>query len=139
MSDNVQKSSDELAQERTDLAKLRSELAQNRTLQAAERTYAAWIRTGFTIAGAGWTLGQALHNNENSNTALLIGGTMILLGLLCFVYAWISYKAVFDYVKHTFFDNDKEIYPTKMNLITVSVLSGVLLVIFILAFSMLLF
>ncbi|MGP6139511.1 YidH family protein [Jeotgalibaca sp. A127] len=139
MSDNVQKSSDELAQHRTELAKLRSELAQNRTLQAAERTYAAWIRTGFTIAGAGWTLGQALHNTENRNTALLIGGAMILLGLLCFVYAWISYKAVFDYVKHTFLDSDKEIYPTKMNLITVTVLSGMLLVIFVLAFSMLLF
>lgn len=86
------KLSDLLAEERTELAKLRNELAESRTLQAAERTYAAWIRTGFTIAGAGWTLGELLNSSENSTIALLIGGALIILGLMCFVYAWLGFK-----------------------------------------------
>lgn len=131
--------SNELAEERTRLAQLRNELAQSRTLQAAERTYAAWIRTGFTIAGAGWTVGQLLQDSESRNVALLLGGSLIVLGLLCFVYGWISYKAVFDYVKKTDHASLEENYPTIMNLITVTALSGMLLVIFVVAFSLLLF
>lgn len=133
------KSSNKLAEERTHLAQLRNELAQNRTLQAAERTYAAWIRTGFTIAGAGWTLGQLLQDSENRNIALTLGGSLIILGLLCFVYGWISYKAIFDYVKETDQGDKEKSYPTIMNLITVTALSGMLLLIFIVAFALLLF
>lgn len=96
-SEKKSKSSQELAEERTRLAELRNSLAESRTLQAAERTYAAWIRTGFTIAGAGWTLGQALRDSESRNIALLLGGALIVLGLLCFVYGWLGFKAVFDY------------------------------------------
>src|SRR5690625_4922774 len=95
------KSNEELAQDRTKLARTRNSLAQNRTLQAAERTYAAWIRTGFTLAGAGWTLGQALQSSEGRNFVMVLGGALIILGLMCFVYAWFGFKAVFEYLKRT--------------------------------------
>lgn len=132
------KSSEELARNRTDLAHLRSELAQSRTLQAAERTYASWVRTGFTIAGAGWTLGQALRNSEGRNMSLLLGGALIILGLMCFIYAWLGFKRVYDYLKYTFGDeNEKD--PFTMNLITVTILSATLFGIFVLGFGMLLF
>ncbi len=132
------KSSEELARNRTDLAHLRSELAQSRTLQAAERTYASWVRTGFTIAGAGWTLGQALRNSEGRNMPLLLGGALIILGLMCFIYAWLGFKRVYDYLKYTFGDeNEKD--PFTMNLITVTILSATLFGIFVLGFGMLLF
>lgn len=140
MSESEQKkSSNELADQRTKLAKLRNDLAENRTLQAAERTYAAWIRTGFTIAGAGWTLGELLRDTENRDIALLLGGALIVLGLLCFVYAWFGFKAVFDYLKKTSVtDRDKD-YPFTMNIVTVTLLSAVLFIIFVAAFAMLLF
>jgi len=137
--DNKSKSSEELAQDRTKLAELRNELAENRTLQAAERTYAAWIRAGFTIAGAGWTLGQALQGSESRNIALLIGGTLIILGLMCFVYAWFGFKAVFDYLRENFPNRDEKTYPFTMNLTTVTILSFVLFLVFVLGFGMLIF
>jgi uncharacterized membrane protein YidH (DUF202 family) len=133
------KSSEELARSRTDLAQLRSELAQSRTVQAAERTYAAWVRTGFTIAGAGWTLGQALRNSEAGNMSLLLGGALIILGLMCFIYAWLGFKRVYDYLKYTFGDDEDKNHPFTMNLITVTILSVTLFGIFVLGFGMLLF
>lgn len=136
---NEQRSSNELAEERTRLAKLRNDLAENRTLLAAERTYMAWIRTGFSIAGVGWTFSQLLRDSENFQIALYIGGTLIVLGLMCFVYAWLGYKSVYDYIKKSFLDNDMKNYPFKMNLVTVSVLSVVLFIVFLVGFSMLLF
>lgn len=138
-SEKNSKSSQQLAEERTELAALRNELAESRTLQAAERTYAAWVRTGFTIAGAGWTLGQALRNSENRTVALILGGALIVLGLLCFVFAWIDFKAVFDYIKRASESPDEKKYPFTMNLITVTILSASLCVIFVAAFAMLLF
>lgn len=133
------KSNEELARERTELAELRSDLAQNRTLQAAERTYAAWVRTGFTIAGAGWTLGQALQDTESREVALLIGGALIILGLMCFVYAWFGFKSVFDYLRENMDKEDANKYPFTMNLTTVTILSVALFVIFVIGFGMLLF
>lgn len=133
------KLSDLLAEERTELAKLRNELAESRTLQAAERTYAAWIRTGFTIAGAGWTLGELLNSSENSTIALLIGGALIILGLMCFVYAWLGFKSVYDYLKKNSAAKNSEDYPFTMNLVTVTILSVVLFIIFVVAFALLIF
>lgn len=133
------KSNEELAQDRTKLARTRNSLAQNRTLQAAERTYAAWIRTGFTLAGAGWTLGQALQSSEGRNFAMVLGGALIILGLMCFVYAWFGFKAVFEYLKRTSKTGEKKEYPFTMNLVTVTVLSVALFVIFVAGFAMLIF
>lgn len=133
------KLSDQLAEERTKLARLRNDLAENRTLQAAERTYAAWIRTGFTIAGAGWTLGQLLTDSENRNIALLIGGALIILGLMCFAYAWFGFKSVYDYLKKTSIGESGKEYPFTMNLLTVTTLSVVLFIIFVVAFALLIF
>lgn len=134
-----EKSNEELAEDRTALAELRSDFAQNRTLQAGERTYAAWIRTGFTIAGAGWTLAQALSDSESYEMALLIGGALIALGILCFIYAWFGFKSVVNFLKSSFRDLDDKDIPFTMNLTTVSILSVALVVIFVFAFGMLLF
>lgn len=131
------KNNEELAQNRTDLAQVRNDLAQNRTLQAAQRTYAAWIRTGFTIAGAGWTLGQALQNSEGRNMALLLGGALIILGLMCFIFAWFGFKGVYDYLKTTFEDNEDKDYPFTTNFTVVTILSIALVVIFVFGFGML--
>lgn len=130
--------SDELAQSRTELAGLRNELAESRTLQAAERTYAAWVRTGFTIAGAGWTLGSILQNSDNQTVALLVGGALIVLGLLCFVYAWIGFKSVYDFLKENS-QSKHDKYPFKINLITVTILSTLLFIIFVVGYGLLLF
>ncbi|WP_277630493.1 DUF202 domain-containing protein [Atopococcus tabaci] len=135
-SDKNSKSSNELAQDRNKLAKLRNELAESRTLQAAERTYAAWIRTGFTIAGAGWTLGTALRDSESQNVALLLGGALIILGLMCFVYAWFGFKAVFDYLRESSVLQGEKEYPFTMNLTTVTILSVTLFIIFVVAFGL---
>ncbi len=134
----TKKSSDELARDRTELAELRSDLARNRTLQAAERTYAAWVRTGFTIAGAGWTFAQALQSSGTNKIALVIGGTLIILGLLCFVYAWFGFKSVFDYLRKNMDDQDASEYPFTMNLTTVTIISVVLFVVFVIGFGTLL-
>ena len=134
-----EKSSDELARDRTDLAELRSDLARNRTLQAAERTYAAWVRTGFTIAGAGWTFAQALQTNATNELALIIGGILIILGLLCFVYAWFGFKSVFDYLRKNMDEQDASEYPFTMNLTAVTIISVVLFIVFVIGFWTLLF
>lgn len=134
-----EKSSDELARDRTELAELRSDLARNRTLQAAERTYAAWVRTGFTIAGAGWTFAQALQSSGTNEIALVIGGTLIILGLLCFVYAWFGFKSVFDYLRKNMDEQDAGEYPFTMNLTTVTIISVVLFTVFVIGFWTLLF
>ncbi|MER2064241.1 MAG: DUF202 domain-containing protein [Alkalibacterium sp.] len=139
MSDEKEKSlSDQLAEQRTELAQMRNFLAESRTLQAAERTYAAWVRTGFTIAGAGWTLGSLLQDSENRTVALLLGGALIILGLLSFVYAWFGFKAVFDYLKEHYNGTEKD-YPFTMNLTTVTIISVMLFVIFVIGYGMLLF
>lgn len=138
MEDSGRSLRDELSQSRTELAELRNNLAESRTLQAAERTYAAWVRTGFTIAGAGWTLGSLLQNSDNKTVALFLGGALILLGLLCFVYAWIGFKSVYDYLKNNSRSTHKN-YPFKINLITVTILSTLLFVIFVIGYGLLLF
>jgi len=139
MNEEKEKSlSDKLAEQRTELAQMRNFLAENRTLQAAERTYAAWVRTGFTIAGAGWTLGSLLQDSENRTVALLLGGTLIILGLLSFVYAWVGFRAVFNYLKKDY-NGDEKNYPFTMNMTTVTIISVMLFIVFVVGYGMLLF
>ena len=57
-----------------ELAELRTTFARTRTYQAAEKTYTAWIRTGFTVAGAGVTLGTALRDTRSQSMALVYRG-----------------------------------------------------------------
>lgn len=138
-SDDQSQSKNELAELRTRLAEMRNTMAESRTLLAAERTYAAWIRTGFTIAGAGWTLGTALRNSADATAGLVLGGTLILLGMLAFIYAWIAFKAVYDYLQEYVSDDTEMNYPSKLNLTTVTITSVVLVVVFAAGFGLLLF
>lgn len=138
MSESQKNLSNELAQSRTELAQVRNELAESRTLQAAERTFAAWIRTGFTIAAAGWSIGSLLQNSDNQTVALWVAGTLIVLGLVCFVYAWIGFKSVYDFlIKFSTKTNTEK--PSHMNLITVTLLSTILFIIFVIGYGLLLF
>ncbi|MBG9979894.1 DUF202 domain-containing protein [Facklamia sp. DSM 111018] len=133
-------SSYDLALERTNLAEIRSDLARNRTLQAAERTYAAWIRTGFSMAGVGWSLGGLLRDSTDRSLALLLGGGLILLGILCFIYAWFGFRQVYRYINHIHRqDKDEEDFLGHLNLITVTILTVSLVIIFIIGYTYLLF
>lgn len=138
-SEEEKRDKNELAEFRTELAEMRSSMAESRTLQAAERTYAAWIRTGFTIAGAGWTLGTALRDSESATIALILGGTLILLGMFSFIYAWIGFRAVYNYLKEQYEEKEGKDYPTKLNLTTVTIMSLVLFIVFAAGFGLLLF
>lgn len=138
-SDDQSQSKNELAELRTELAEMRSSMAESRTLLAAERTYAAWIRTGFTVAGAGWTLGTALRDSESATVGLILGGTLILLGMLSFIYAWIGFKAIYDYLQENFSEMTDNNYPSRLNLTTVTITSVVLVLVFAAGFGLLLF
>lgn len=136
--DKQAKDKNELANMRTELAELRNSMAESLTLLAAERTYAAWVRTGFTIAGAGWTLGTALRESDAATIGVILGGTLVLLGMFSFIYAWIGFKAVYDYLKANLTDTKEINYPSKLNLTTVTVISFVLFLVFAAGFVMLL-
>jgi len=129
----------ELAKDRTEIAHLRNDLAESRTLQAAERTYAAWVRTGFTIAGAGWTLGQALQGDQGRNTALLLGGALIIIGLMCFIFGWVGFKNVYDYLEEIVEEDREKDYPFETNFTVITILSVALIVVFVFGFGTLLF
>jgi len=121
------KSRNALAEERTKLAEDRTVYARTRTFQAAERTYSAWVRTGFPIAGAGVTLGGFLRDNNDAAIGSIIGGILIVLGILTFLYAWIEYKITYDYIRSTISDSEESGRPTRLNFITVSVITFILL------------
>lgn len=133
------KSSNELAVERTKLAAERNDLAENRTLQASERTFAAWVRTGFTLASAGWTFGKLLQDTGSGDVALLLGGILIVLGILCFVYGWYGFHEIYKYLKKTGVFEDKREYPFKRNLFIVSLMTVTLILVFVFGFTLLLF
>lgn len=128
----------ELAEKRTELAQDRTDLAGSRTFQAAERTYAAWVRTGFTIASVGWTVGRTFLETVESGSALFIGGVLTIIGIFCFVYGWFSYKRIYDYLHENYPKSETGRYPFAINMAVVSILTGLLLFIFIFAYALLL-
>lgn len=139
MKDYNNKTSNELAIERTRLAEIRNDLAENRTLQASERTYAAWVRTGFTLASAGWTFGKLLEDTGSAPMPLVLGGTLILLGILCFVYGWYGFQAIHKYLRKMGVYQGKREYPFTRNLVIISLMTITLILVFVLGFSLLLF
>ncbi|SFH75770.1 YidH family protein [Pisciglobus halotolerans] len=121
------KSNTELAQDRTDLAK-------SRTLLAGERTYSAWIRTGFTIAGAGLTIGKALQDTGSGTIALIVGGALITIGMLTFVYAWIGYRAVYQHLLKNYGSIEENKSSFNLNMTAISFITISLLMVCILGF-----
>ncbi|MBG9982483.1 DUF202 domain-containing protein [Aerococcaceae bacterium DSM 111020] len=131
---------DKLAQMRTYYAEVRSDLARNRTIQAAERTYAAWVRTGFSMAGVGWTFGTLLQDTNKETLALILGGGLIILGIICFIYGWIGFRRVYKYLETFLEDDPTEVdFLSDLNMITVSILTISLVVISILGYGFLIF
>ena len=130
---------DQLALERTEMAGARNVLARIRTVQSAERTYAAWLRTGFAIAGAGWTVGVLFFGRENSRYVFFLSGTLIALGILCFIYAWVGYRRSYKFVYNFCEDmspNDplSDRKMQQFNFRTVTILTLALTLVFILSF-----
>lgn len=120
------------------LAEIRTTLARSRTFQAAERTFAAWIRTGFAVAGSGFTLGNILKETETRQLAWLIGGALIFTGILSFVFGWVGYKRVYDYIERYYAKRDIDTQPFAFSLFTVSVITAVLIISSVLGFYLML-
>ncbi len=109
------------------LAAVRTAMARSRTFMAAERTFSAWIRTGFAIAGAGATIGTALKNSDSRELSWTIGAALIVVGMLAFLYAWRSYKNVYDFIRHRYELMDVDTQSFQFNLITITVITIILL------------
>lgn len=109
------------------LAAVRTAMARSRTFMAAERTFSAWIRTGFAIAGAGATIGTALKNSDSPELSWTIGAALIVVGMLTFLYAWRSYKNVYDFIRHRYELMDVDTQSFQFNLITITVITIILL------------
>lgn len=118
-------------------AEVRTSLARSRTYLAAERTFSAWIRTGFTIAGAGVTLGTALKNDAHSRVlSLVIGTALISVGIFSFVFAWYDFKKVHDYITSKYEKHELETQSFSFNFLTVTVMAIVLIIASVLGFYM---
>ena len=118
----------------TQMAENRTDMAKSRTLLAAERTYSAWIRTGFAIASAGLTIGKALRDTGSAQIALLIGGALIIIGMLTFVYAWINYRSIYHHLLESYGSEKEKKMPFNLNMTAISFFTISLLMISILGF-----
>lgn len=116
------------------MAEVRTSLARSRTYLAAERTFAAWIRTGFAIAGAGVTLGTALNDTESRELSWAIGGSLIFVGLYCFIFAWRGYKNIHEYITRNYEKRGLEAQSFSFHFFTISLITLVLSVASILGF-----
>ncbi|PJH69294.1 hypothetical protein CVR96_27075, partial [Salmonella enterica subsp. enterica serovar Typhimurium] len=43
-------------------------------------------------------MGGFLRDNNDAAIGSIIGGILIVLGILTFLYAWIEYKITYDYI-----------------------------------------
>lgn len=59
--------------------------------------------------------------------------------MFSFVYAWIGFSAVYNYLKNQYEEKEGKDYPTKLNLTTVTVMLLVLFIVFAAGFGLLLF
>lgn len=66
--------------------------ATRRTHLANERTYLAWWRTG--IACMAGSLGVPALTSDSSGLAVVVGVIFGLLGIACFLYGWLRFRAV---------------------------------------------
>ena len=83
-------------------------------------------------------MGTALKNTKSATLGLVIGSILMLLGMISFIYAWVSYKAIYDYLKGQLAKAVKRNYPSNLNLITVTITSSVLVLVFAIGFVFLL-
>jgi putative membrane protein len=74
VTDPVQKTSNELAEERTDLAA-------RRTVMAADRTLMAWVRTGLSMISFGFTIYKVLQAFQAAGSILPHEDTPRRIGL----------------------------------------------------------
>lgn len=80
-----------------ELSKERSKLAVQRTILANARTFSAWVRTGLSIVLAGLAIVGFIGEFQSFSTftvliGLSIGILFVLLGILIYVMAYITYK-----------------------------------------------
>ncbi len=93
MSDEIQKTTNMLAQDRTDLAL-------ERTSMAADRTLMAWTRTSLSLISFGFTLYKFMEALQEQNKQILFktergaqnfGMTLIAIGIISLFLAVIQY------------------------------------------------
>lgn len=113
-------------EKKNEMAEIRTTYARTRTLMAAERTYSAWIRTGFTVSTAGITIGKILRQTTSSKLALLIGTTLIVLGISTFAYAWIGFYKTYIYIKENYKSDEIRPQSFRKNLFAITAFSFLL-------------
>lgn len=75
----------------------RSELAVQRTILANSRTFSAWIRTGLSSVLAGLSIVNFIVGAETFHGfVLFIGLLFVLIGIIIYIMAYISYKKSYD-------------------------------------------
>lgn len=92
------------------------------------------------MAGAGWTIVQLLQNTDERILAFFLGGGLISLGNLCFIYGYMTFRETHTYVyKNELFSESKKLYRDDelftLKTRTALVLSVSLTAIFILAYG----
>ncbi len=75
----------------------RSELAVQRTILANARTFSAWIRTGLSSVLAGLSIVNFIVGADAFyGFVLLIGLLFVLIGIVIYIMAYVSYKKSYD-------------------------------------------
>lgn len=75
----------------------RSESAVQRTILANARTFSAWIRTGLSSVLAGLSIVSFIVGTEAFHGfVLLIGLLFVLIGIIIYIMAYVSYKKSYD-------------------------------------------
>lgn len=130
---------DLLASERTNLANKRNVYALKRTLQAAERTYSAWLRTGFSIVSAGVAFAGLLGQTSADVFSTVIGGLLISVGLMAFIYAWFQYFETYKWLRKIATKEQQDGAPVKTDLAIITIITIMLLGTSVTAFALVLF
>lgn len=125
--------------DRNTLAEQRTSYARGRSLYAAERTFAAWIRTGFSISGAGVTLATALQNTASRDISLIMGAILILTGIMTFAYALFEYFKSYRFIRDIYNADEIKIQSFRINFVTATVLSTVLILVSLMGLIMIIF
>lgn len=79
----------------------RSELAVQRTILVNSRTFSAWIRTGLSSVLAGLSIVNFIEGAESFHEFVLLTGLLfVLIGIIIYIMAYISYRKSYDMLEH---------------------------------------
>ena len=115
-----------------ELSAERSKLALQRTMLANNRTFAAWIRTGLAIVLAGLAIVGFIGEVDSFTEfvvflGILIGLIFVLLGIIIYIFAYITYK---ENLEEMNISEEDEVIPLRF---LFAVTSGLVLISFLIA------